>query len=210
MPTSKLNFITLGRNRPHLNDVLTDHHTCCSSVITVWTRTFPVSHGSMMPAEPGRKKPAESSWRHRLHQKLQLTKLNTGEIGMHHFEVTSYSSVFLKHGTIFFSTKYFGSMWYFLYRWLPTIDPSNTSQHQIQYSIVRHSIARAGVISLIIMQPNMSVALIYGQCYSIGLGLKLIISCTVWLHLLSAWHIYSRFFIIILLMWMCRWFMHVW
>lgn len=40
--------------------------TCCSSVMTVWTRKFPLSHGSVIPTEPGRKRPAASIWRQRL------------------------------------------------------------------------------------------------------------------------------------------------
>ena len=35
--------------------------TCCSSVMVVWTRMFPCSHGSGMPADPGKKKPAAKS-----------------------------------------------------------------------------------------------------------------------------------------------------
>lgn len=41
--------------------------TCCSRVITVCMRKFPLSHGSVMPTEPGRKSPAASIWRQRLH-----------------------------------------------------------------------------------------------------------------------------------------------
>ena len=35
--------------------------SCSSSVIEVWIRTEPPSQGSGMPADPGRKRPAESS-----------------------------------------------------------------------------------------------------------------------------------------------------
>ena len=35
--------------------------SCSSSVIEVWMRTEPPSQGSGMPADPGRKRPAESS-----------------------------------------------------------------------------------------------------------------------------------------------------
>lgn len=40
--------------------------TCCSSVMTVCTRKFPLSQGSVMPTEPGRKRPAASICRQRL------------------------------------------------------------------------------------------------------------------------------------------------
>lgn len=40
--------------------------SCCSRVIEVWTRIAPPSQGSAIPAEPGRKNPADSSWKIRL------------------------------------------------------------------------------------------------------------------------------------------------
>lgn len=42
--------------------------TCCSSVITVCTRKLPLSHGSVMPTEPGRNSPAARICRQRLHE----------------------------------------------------------------------------------------------------------------------------------------------
>ena len=46
-----------------LRSVWAVRHTmsCSSRVIDVWILTDPPSHGSGMPAEPGRKSPAESS-----------------------------------------------------------------------------------------------------------------------------------------------------
>lgn len=40
--------------------------TCCSRVMTVWTLTVPCSQGSVIPTDPGKKNPADNSWRHLL------------------------------------------------------------------------------------------------------------------------------------------------
>lgn len=43
--------------------------TCCSRVMTVCTRKLPLSQGSVIPTEPGRKSPAARIWRQRLQDK---------------------------------------------------------------------------------------------------------------------------------------------
>lgn len=59
--------------------------TCCSSVITVCTRIVPCSHGSVMPTEPGRKKPAANSCRHRLGRNIKV--MNQIDIILHRQKV---------------------------------------------------------------------------------------------------------------------------
>lgn len=39
--------------------------SCCSKVMAVWMRMLPPSHGSVIPAEPGKKRPAARSWKTR-------------------------------------------------------------------------------------------------------------------------------------------------
>ena len=50
------------------NKVWAVKHTwsCSSNVIAVWTRTAPDSHGSTIPADPGRKNPADKICKNRL------------------------------------------------------------------------------------------------------------------------------------------------
>src|SRR6218665_705888 len=51
--------------------------TCCSRVRMVCARMLPGSQGSVIPAEPGRNRPAANSWRTRLPQKMQQNSLVT-------------------------------------------------------------------------------------------------------------------------------------